>query len=152
MLRESPGITFRRWLKFNLVGMIGIGVQLAALTALTRFAHLDYLIATALAVECAVLHNFLWHERFTWADRASVTARQFALRLLRFNGTTGTISIGGNVLVMRLLAGYVHLPVTIANLLAISACSLLNFAASHLFVFGAARMGRSHVDPSRARA
>jgi putative flippase GtrA len=57
-----------RWLKFNLVGGIGIAVQLLTLVALKNGLHLDYLIATALAVETAVLHNFLWHERFTWAD------------------------------------------------------------------------------------
>ena len=50
--------TGARWLKFNLVGAIGIGVQLGALGALTAVMHMPYLIATALAVEAAVLHNF----------------------------------------------------------------------------------------------
>ena len=59
-----------RWLKFNLVGGIGIAVQLLALVLLKTGLHLNYLVATALAVETAVIHNFLWHERFTWADRA----------------------------------------------------------------------------------
>jgi hypothetical protein len=57
-----------RWLKFNLVGGIGIAVQLLMLVVLKTGLHLDYLIATALAVETTVVHNFLWHERFTWAD------------------------------------------------------------------------------------
>ena len=55
-----------RWLKFNLVGGIGIVVQLLALFVLKTAFGLNYLIATALAVEGAVIHNFLWHERFTW--------------------------------------------------------------------------------------
>lgn len=54
-----------RWLKFNFVGGIGIFVQLAALTLFRAGLHLDYLLATGLAVETAVIHNFLWHERFT---------------------------------------------------------------------------------------
>ena len=70
---EAARTTGRRWLKFNLVGAIGIVVQLAVLGILNGILKLDYLPATALAVEAAVLHNFLWHERFTWADRASVT-------------------------------------------------------------------------------
>ena len=60
-----------RWLKFNFVGLIGIGVQLLALALLKSGLHLNYLLATALAVETAVVHNFLWHERFTWRDRVA---------------------------------------------------------------------------------
>ena len=78
-----------RWMKFNVVGGIGIGVQLAVLLCLKSGFHLGYLWATGLGVEAAVVHNFLWHERFTWADRVHVTWRQSMLRLLRFNFTTG---------------------------------------------------------------
>ena len=42
--------TRRRWLKFNLVGAIGILVQLAVLAILNGILELDYLPATALAV------------------------------------------------------------------------------------------------------
>jgi putative flippase GtrA len=57
-----------RWLKFNLVGTLGFAVQLGCLKLLLHF-QMNYLAATALAVEIAVLHNFVWHERFTWKDR-----------------------------------------------------------------------------------
>ena len=50
-----------RWLKFNLVGGIGIAVQLLALVLLKAVLQVNYLVATALAVETAVIHNFLWH-------------------------------------------------------------------------------------------
>jgi putative flippase GtrA len=129
--------TGRRWLKFNLVGAIGIVVQLAVLGILNGVLRLHYLPATALAVEAAVLHNFLWHERFTWADRASVTRRQALLRLLRFNLTTGAVSILGNLLLMRLLVGQAHLPSVPANLMSIAVCSLANFLVSEYVVFRA---------------
>jgi putative flippase GtrA len=132
------GITGRRWLKFNLVGAIGIVVQLAVLGILNGFLKLDYLPATALAVEAAVLHNFIWHERFTWADRASVTRRQALLRLIHFNFTTGTVSILGNLLLMRMLVGQAHLPPLPANLLSVAGCSLVNFLVSEYIVFRAA--------------
>jgi putative flippase GtrA len=129
--------TGRRWLKFNLVGAIGIVVQLTVLGTLNGVLRLDYLLATAMAVEAAVLHNFLWHERFTWADRSSVTRRQALGRLLRFNLTTGAVSILGNLLLMRLLVGQAHLPPLAANLVSIAACSLANFLASEYLVFRA---------------
>ncbi len=126
--------TGRRWLKFNLVGAIGIGVQLAALAGLRAF-DVHYLVATALAVEAAIIHNFIWHERFTWKDRASVGAAQALGRLLRFNVATGAVSIGGNLLLMRLLVGQARLNFLLANLITIAACSIFNFLVSDRVVF-----------------
>lgn len=124
-----------RWLKFNFVGGIGIGVQLAALAVFRSLVHLDYLVATALAVETAVLHNFLWHERFTWADRGTSGLTRSLIRLAKFNASNGAVSILGNLLLMRLLVGELRLNYIAANLIAISVCSLLNFLLSDRFVF-----------------
>jgi len=137
MPADNMRTTARRWLKFNLVGGIGIVVQLAVLGILNGILKLDYLPATALAVEAAVLHNFIWHERFTWADRASVTRREAFMRLVRFNLTAGAVSILGNLLLMRLLVGLAHLPSLPANLVSIAGCSLVNFLVSEFIVFRA---------------
>lgn len=137
-----------RWLKFNTVGAIGILVQLAALAILKGLLHIEYLAATALAVETAVLHNFVWHERWTWKDRTGPGGRTLG-RLLRFNLSTGLVSILANLLFMRLLAGYLHIHYLIANLLSITACSLANFFLSDLFVFSPVQVRREK-SPSRA--
>lgn len=138
MKLRNPGESWadlaRRSLKFYVVGAIGIGVQLIFLFLFKTEMRLNYLVATALAVECAVLHNFLWHEHYTWADRRESYAGVFG-RLLRFNGTTGVISIGGNLLLMRLFVGTLHLQYMFGNLLTIGACSLANFWASDRVVF-----------------
>jgi putative flippase GtrA len=126
-------VIFRRWLKFNTVGAIGIGVQLAALAILKSLLHVEYLWATALAVETAVLHNFVWHERWTWKGR--IGKKGVLLRLARFNLTTGAMSIGSNLILMRLLVGQFHMPYLAANLLAIAATSVANFLLSEWFVF-----------------
>jgi putative flippase GtrA len=124
-----------RWVKFNLVGGIGIGVQLAALWGLTNVLRSDYLVATALAVETAVLHNFLWHQRFTWAERMQNHWRDSALQLLRFNLTNGLVSILGNLILMRALVDGLHVRVLIANVLSIACCSAANFLLSEMYVF-----------------
>ena len=124
-----------RWLKFNFVGAIGIGVQIGAFALLQGVLAVDYLAATALAVETAVLHNFVWHERFTWKDRPRGTARDVAARLLKFHAGNGLVSILGNVALMRLLAGGFHLNPYLAQALSIATCALLNFAVSEWFVF-----------------
>lgn len=120
-----------RWLKFNGVGAIGIALQLGVLALLTSTFSWNYLLATALAVESAVLHNFFWHERFTWSDRRANSSIQ---RLWKFNATTGICSLVGNVLFTKLFveAGLSHLP---ANAAAIAICSIANFLVNDRLVF-----------------
>lgn len=124
-----------RWLKFNFVGGVGIAVQLAVLALLLRVFHVPYLWATAIAVETAVLHNFVWHERFTWQDRSGGGWAAAAKRLARFHLGNGAISIAGNLLLMRWFVGKLGIPPLIANGMAIAICSLANFAAGEWFVF-----------------
>jgi len=124
-----------RWVKFNAVGGVGIGVQLAALAVLRSWLKLDYLLATGLAVEIAVIHNFLWHERFTWADRPATRPMQSLLRLAKFNASNGAVSMVGNLGLMRLLVGEMKLNYVASNLVAIVVCSLVNFLLSDRLVF-----------------
>jgi putative flippase GtrA len=125
----------RRWIKFHMVGLMGMCVQLMVLPLLKSGAGLNYLPATVLAVETAVLHNFAWHEKFTWRDRASVHYSEVVKRLLRFNLSTGMVSILGNVLIMRYLVGQQRIPYMMANIIAIGCCSVLNFLCSEVIVF-----------------
>jgi dolichol-phosphate mannosyltransferase len=127
--------TILRWIKFNAVGGVGIGVQLAALAVFRSWLRLDYLLATGLAVEIAVIHNFLCHERYTWADRPATRPMQSLVRLAKFNASNGAVSILGNLGLMRLLVGEMKVNYVAANLIAIVVCSLANFLLSDRFVF-----------------
>jgi putative flippase GtrA len=130
-----------RFLRFNGVGVIGFVLQLGVLAVLLRLG-VHYLAATALAVELAVLHNFAWHERWTWRDRAADPHGPSTWlgagrrnRLWRFHASNGLISLMGNLVLMRLLVGLLGLPAVPANLLSVLLCSVVNFTASDRFVF-----------------
>ncbi len=118
-----------RWLRFNAVGIAGAGVQLGALYLLRDFG---VLAATALAVELAVLHNFAWHEVWTWGTRG--TPGVWA-RLARFHVANGLLSIASNLVWMHVLTHWLSVALVPANLIAIVATSLLNFALGERFVF-----------------
>jgi putative flippase GtrA len=128
-----------RWLKFNLVGGIGIVVQLAALILLKSGLHFHYLAATAIAVEVAVLHNFVWHEKFTWKDRVQRSWRRSLARLARFHLANGAVSILGNILLMKILVGMERMNYLAANGIAIVLCSVVNFVLSDAWVFARGR-------------
>lgn len=140
-----------RLLRFSLVGAIGIAVQLGVLAALVAM-KMNYLLATGLAVEAAVLHNFLWHQRFTWADRAGRGVRAAFAQLLRFHLSNGLISMLGNLLLMRLFAGSLRLPVLPSNLVTIALCFVANYLASDRWVFlsHASYEGTTSVVPQRS--
>jgi putative flippase GtrA len=125
----------RRWLAFNFVGGLGILIQLSTLAALTAGAGLNYLLATGLGVEAAVLHNFVWHERWTWRDRAGQDKPGCWRRLLRFQITNGALSLGGNLVLMQILVTTRAMNYTLANVVSITLCSILNFLASDRLVF-----------------
>jgi putative flippase GtrA len=134
---KAPGF-LSRWLRFNAVGAIGIVVQTGALGVFRSVLGVPLLAATALAVETAVLHNFVWHEHWTWKDRTA-SHRGALGRLVRFNLSNGLISIAVNLLFMRVLAGRFHLPYMAANFVGIAAGSLANYLASDKLVFGKER-------------
>ena len=124
-----------RLLKFNAVGAIGMAVHVGLLLFLVQVCGMHYLLATALAVEAAVLHNFVWHWTWTWADRPIAGLSALAAALLRFNLTNGSISVVGNLLLMRLFAGTLGYHPLLATLLSISLCALFNYLVSDRWVF-----------------
>ncbi len=125
----------RRWLVFNSVGAMGILVQMGALAALISVFGFHYLIATIVAVETAVLHNFVWHENWTWADRRMNAKNCVLSRLLYFHLANGAISLAGNIFLMQLFVDELSLHYMLAGGLSIAICSVLNFAAGDRIVF-----------------
>src|SRR5207247_9128789 len=96
-----------------------------ALFVLTHSAYpVGYLVATAAAVELAVLNNFVWHQHWTWRDRPSATTAETLRRLLKFNITKGAVSITGNLVFMSMLVGRAGLPIACATVASVAACSM----------------------------
>ncbi len=124
-----------RSLAFAAVGAMGIGVQLGTLAVLARVLDGADLAATALAVEAALLHNFLWHERWTWRDRPCTGWRRRVARLTAFHLTNGAISLATNLLVTAAGVRRLGCDVLIANAFAIVTAATLNFLAGDRVVF-----------------
>jgi putative flippase GtrA len=124
---------FLRYCKFNLVGAMGMVVQLSTLALLNRLAPSHYLVASAVALELTILHNFVWHLHYTWRDRRDDSP--VIAQLLRFQLSNGVVSMAGNLALMEALVRNAHVPVLIANFIAILCCSLLNFCLGNLWAF-----------------
>ena len=115
-----------RWLKFGAVGAVGVVVQLGLLALLVQLG-VHYLVATALAVEAAVLQNYYWHTLWTWRGREG--------SLSRFHLANGLLSLLSNLIWMRVFTGWLGVPPVAANLMAIALTSIVNFLLGDRWVF-----------------
>lgn len=123
------------WCKFNVVGAMGMAVQLATLALFNRLTAGHYLVATAIALEVTLVHNFVWHLHYTWRDRRDRSA--LIGQFVRFHLSNGLVSMAGNLALMPLLVREGHIPVVASNAIAILCCSLVNFCLGHNWAFAA---------------
>ena len=128
-----------RFARFVFVGAVGAVVQFAGLALLIGWLGWSSLIATPLAVEAAVLHNFIWHERFTWRDCRTQGSAGFSMRLLRFHLANGAVSLAGNVVLMYLLVDLACVPFGLAAVAAIGLCSFANFCVMDRWIYARTR-------------
>jgi putative flippase GtrA len=126
---------FIRWCKFNVVGAMGMAVQLGTLALVNRLTGGHYMIATAAALEVTLVHNFVWHLHYTWRDRRERSA--LAGQLVRFHLSNGLVSMAGKLALMPLLVHGAGIPVVASNAIAILCCSILNFCLGHNWAFAA---------------
>ncbi len=126
---RTRGRAARRMLRFAVVGGAGTVVNTAALYVLHRLLGVPLVAASAVAVELAVVHNYVFNNRWTFGMRV-LSVR----RLGKFN-VSMLAGLAVNVLVLWALVrgGVDLLP---ANLLAIGAALAVNYASSAVWVWG----------------
>lgn len=135
--------TMKRWLMFNSVGAIGFFVHMGTLTLLELCFGLGYYLASIVAVETAIVHNFFWHERWTWADRRRMSKNPAILRFFYFHLANGMVSLTGIVILVPIFVENLALDSRAANVLSIALCSVVNFLAGDRIVF---RSNKTQID------
>lgn len=136
--RHSKTVTL---LKFGVVGCTGVVLNTAALYALSRELGLPLAASSAVAVEVAVISNYLLNEHWTFATR-TMSVKRFA----KFNAA----SLGGlgiNVMTVWSLA-QLGIFFLLANLFGIAAGFASNYALSFIWVWGQALWRKMSSTPS----
>jgi dolichol-phosphate mannosyltransferase len=129
-LRQRYELPLRRFLKFGLVGLSGVFVDMALLYLLHDPAMLGMGLTRSkiLAAETAIVNNFVWNDLWTFRDlsRQQRGWKQRLQRFLKFN----LICLMGlilNVLILNLLFNLLNVHYLIANIVAIATVTLWNF-------------------------
>jgi dolichol-phosphate mannosyltransferase len=113
--------------RFGLVGASGVLVNTALLYLFTEIGGANALVAAVFATEASILSNFALNDR--WTFRNSNPGTSVAQRALRYN----SIAIGGlavSIAVLATLTHFLDLYYLFANLFAIGAATLWNYAAN----------------------
>jgi putative flippase GtrA len=131
-----------RFLRFNVVSVLGIGVRLLAAWAFVNGLGLHYLVGTTLAIEVSILHNFFWHLHWTWGPaeserggRDEAQRNHIFFRCVAFHASNGLVTFLGALVLMPFLVGSLGLHHLVANLIAVCFTGLLNFFLGDRLVF-----------------
>ena len=122
-------------LRFGLVGGSGVLVNYTILYLLTAIWGLNHLAAAALATEGAILSNFTLNN--LWTFRAAMPGGSWARRGLCYN----VFALGGLIISVAVLAALtylLHMHYLMANIFAIGAATLWNYAANYHWTWSVA--------------
>jgi putative flippase GtrA len=120
-----------RFLRFNVISALGIGVRLLAVAVLAGGLGMHYLVATAIAIEVSILHNFFWHLHWTWR----VSVNHVFFRCVAFHASNGLVSMLGAMVLMPLFVGRLGMHYLVANIVTVCVTGVLNFFCGDRLVF-----------------
>jgi len=136
LLEKVPGVDDpERFLKFSLVGLSGVFVNLGLLWFLTEIVGIYYLISNVIAVEVSIISNFVLNDLWTWRDRRDPGLINFLKRLASFN----VICAGGmviNTAVLWVLTSFLHIYYMVSALFGIAAATLWNYWMNNVITWG----------------
>lgn len=123
-----------RLLKFALVGLSGLGVNLVVYTFFVQALGLGVVLAGICSAFLAMLSNFFLNDRYTWKNE---NAQPLMARLLKFY-IYCSIGILINTFVLLILYEYLDVNYLLANLMAIATATVWNFGSNNRWTWGSA--------------
>ena len=129
-LRGKLQFPFDRFLRFGLVGLSGVLVDMAIFYLLNDPTSLGWALSRSklIAGEVAIVNNFLWNDFWTFGDVSS-HQRGWTARLRRFIkfNVVCLMGLGLNVLILNGFVNLLHINPYLANLMAIAIVTIWNF-------------------------
>ena len=120
-----------QFIKFNLVGLLNTGIDMAAFFALTGVG-VGYVLAQTLSYACGMLNSYIWNRNWTFRQKGEKTdGRKQILRFVVLNGATLLLSIA----LLYVLVTVIGLPAGLGKIIAKACTLVVNYAGSRFWVF-----------------
>ncbi|MBD3345780.1 MAG: hypothetical protein GF401_12025 [Chitinivibrionales bacterium] len=124
-----------RFIKFGIVGGSGVIVNAGILRILTKWAEIDYKISAIIAIETAIISNFLLNYFWTWQDRRHSSQISFLSSFWKFNLSCGMVALAVNWGILVFFTEFINLYYEISNLIGIGCGTVANYLLSHYWAF-----------------
>ena len=124
-----------RFIRFGLVGMSGVLVNMGMLWFLKAICGFPLLVASAIAIALSILNNFIWNDLWTWKDRRRPGCKPAFIRFVKFCLVSSLATYVVNFAILWSLTHFLFMNYLVANMIGIAAGSLVNFFLNHFWTF-----------------
>jgi dolichol-phosphate mannosyltransferase len=121
-----------RLLKFALVGLSGVAVNMGFLVFFTEILKIVYWISSIIAIELSIISNFFLNDLWTWKDRLK---KEFRYRFTQYHISVGLTAVLVNWLLLIILTELFGIYYLLSNLIGIVVGTLSNFILNDLWTF-----------------
>jgi len=126
---------FLRLTKFSIVGVIGAGINTWFLWLFTDVAGLYYLYSSLIAIEIAIILQFLMNDRWTFKEQKTTHVEQFVRRIIKSNiWRSGGLAV--NIGVLYVFTEYLGVYYLLSNIAGIICSFLLNYLFESRLTWG----------------
>lgn len=125
-----PRATAIQFIRFCLIGLLNTGIHYGVFLLLLRLAGIHYLVATVVGYCCGVINSYCMNRTWTFQGAASQRHREFA-KFFWVN----TVSLGVNVVALKVSVAYLYIPEEFALILAIGVSTVTNFLGNKFWTF-----------------
>ena len=118
-----------------MVGISGLFVNSLVLWMITDGLNWPYQLGGLIAIQIAIINNYIWNRRFTWRDRLKTE------KFDRFWSAMGQFTLVSwfagsiNWVLLIALTELLHLHYMLSNLMAILVASVINYLANDQWTF-----------------
>lgn len=125
----------KRFLKFCVVGLSGIGVNMFFLWIFTEHLKIFYLFASPIAIELSIINNFVLNDLWTWRDRRKNQRFVWVKRVLKYHISVTISAIFANIFLLWFFTEILNLYYLFSNLFGIGAGAFLNYFLNDRWTF-----------------
>lgn len=122
---------YQTFIKFCIVGAIGVGVNVGFLYLFTDIFHIYYLMSGFIAIELSIISNFILNDNWTFKNHVqnSFIKRLFSYELLSFCGVIIQI------ILLYIFTDIFHIYYLISTIMAIPITLSWNFIMNKMFTW-----------------